>query len=259
LEIGIITIINQILGWMTVRSKARGKLYAILGLVADFYLLYLSYEFFKNSAITRSLLIFLAFIILLYFSVLNIFYYFTNKKISWDISPILERILGTNESDIDLKIVPANGLYDSDNVLPTTIVYSSDQQKNLINLLEEMKNNKLISEGFGNLSFKKQKQIILRDGFISSNYPGNLIPFFDLKYAPQGIIVYGGMNQLSAQPIGLITKVGLASSILVINEYKLSLASVTILDSRIKNLQNQEQIVVPTIKAKIAYVNKKRL
>ncbi len=227
--IGLLTLINQWLGFFSVRNKARGRIYSLVGLAANFYLLYIGIRLVINQQVWGWLIL-LAFIVLLYFSILNIIYYFTDKTVKWDISPIIDRALGgsSSEEEAALKTVPANGLYTRDQVLDTVIVSDYEQQQNLNFLFQQMQEAKLVSNGYGQMSHASIKKYLAENGTISANHPGSLIPYFDMKYVPNGLIIYGGINEIAASPIGLITKVGLSDAITALQGYHLSLASAVI-------------------------------
>jgi hypothetical protein len=203
MEVGIFAIINQVLSWMTVRSKARGQLYALLGFVANWYLLYLGYELYKNGATTRGILILAGFIVLLYFSVLNLIYYFSDKTVSWDISPALEKILGSTEEESEKsQTTLSNGIY-TNNVLPATLKFTTLQSQNFMQLL-----NQLQQAGING------KEIIP--------------PFFTAKYTQTEMLVYAGINQLDAKPIATISKIGFGNPLEIIAKNRVSIANVII-------------------------------
>lgn len=226
--LSLLTIINQWLGFFSVRNQARGRIYSIVGFIANFYLLYVGVRLVINHQLWGWLIL-LAFLILFYFSILNIIYYFTDKVMKWDISPFVDKILGGGKEEEEaLKTVPANGLYSRDQVLDTSIFADYEQRQNLDYLFQQMKEAKLVSSNYGQMSHFKIKDYLAEHSSIEANYPGTLLPYFDMKYAPNGLVIYGGINEISARPIGLITKVGLSDAILAVREYHLSLASVVL-------------------------------
>lgn len=260
--IGLLALINQWLGFFNVRSQARGRIYSLVGFVANFYLLYVGVRFLINHQIWGFLFL-AAFVLLLYFAVLNLIYYFTDKTVKWDISPWIDHLLGGDkaEGEAALKTVPANGLYRRDQVLAATLVFTAEERQNLIDLFDQMIQAGLVEQNYGHLSRSEIKKVIAAHGVISANYPGTLLPYFDLKYASRGLVVYGGLNQFSAKPLGLIVKVGLSDALTAAQGYQLSLASVVIHGGQSRRLDpNSQQIVqlnlANYITAEVAYRKK---
>ncbi|EHN58448.1 DUF6681 family protein [Oenococcus kitaharae] len=257
--IGLLALINQWLGFFSVRNQARGRIYSIVGFIANFYLLYVGVRLIINRQIW-GIVFLLAFVVLLYFSVLNMIYYFTDKTVKWDISPLIDHFLGGDkaEEEAALKTVPANGLYRRDQVLGTVIVSSLEEQENLSNLYQRMLQAKLIEQNYGHFSRSQIKRYLLAHETISANYPGTLLPYFDLKYVPSGLLIYGGMNQFSARPIGVIVKVGLSDAMTALQGYQLSLASVVIHGGQGRQLDPTHSKIVAVslanyITAEVAY------
>lgn len=86
--------INHYLGYVNLNVKLKNRIYTILGVLGVIYLLYVSVRWIKNGFALRGSLILLVGLILAYFSIMNIFYYFTDKQAPLDISPKIEKALG---------------------------------------------------------------------------------------------------------------------------------------------------------------------
>lgn len=259
MEIGLLALINQWLGFFSVRSKIRGRVYTIIGTLANFYLLYVAIRLISNGRL-RGWLILAVFLLLLYFSILNLIYYFTDKTVAWDISPWIDRLLGGQDRSEENKTVtmPANGLYSRDQVLSAVISIDQYQAENLNNIYHRLNDAGLISDNYNSLSKSEIRRYLESHQTMPANFPGTLLPFFDLKYSPAGLIIYGGVNQMNSYPIGLITKVGLQDAIVALQEYRLSLASVVLLSPENYTLDPQnhrlKEIVLPcSLQAEVAY------
>ncbi|WP_054645564.1 DUF6681 family protein [Secundilactobacillus oryzae] len=72
--------VNHYLGYFNINIKFKNRIYTVLGMLGDLYLFYVAFRWLSNQYYLRGSLIMLAAIILLYFSIMNIFYYFTTKK-----------------------------------------------------------------------------------------------------------------------------------------------------------------------------------
>ena len=84
----ILGMINSYIGYFNMNATLKNRIYTVVGGVGNFYLLYVAYRFFANGFIVRGLLFILAFLALLYFTYLNILYFFTEDRVSkLDISP----------------------------------------------------------------------------------------------------------------------------------------------------------------------------
>ena len=73
----ILGMINSYIGYFNMNATLKNRIYTVVGGVGNFYLLYVAYRFFANGFIVRGLLFILAFLALLYFTYLNILYFFT--------------------------------------------------------------------------------------------------------------------------------------------------------------------------------------
>ncbi|MDN5958356.1 MAG: hypothetical protein L0H98_09740, partial [Lacticaseibacillus paracasei] len=93
----VIDIINRVLGYFNVADKPKGKAFTWVALIANFYLLYVAIQNLRYPDFRiRGALFMLAFVVFLYFIGLNFLYYFTNKTTKFDISPKVEKWLGSN-------------------------------------------------------------------------------------------------------------------------------------------------------------------
>ena len=95
----VIDIINRVLGYFNIADKPKGKAFTWIAFVANFYLLYIAIQNLRYPDFRiRGALFMLAFVVFLYFIALNFLYYFTNKTTRFDISPTVEKWLGSNSA-----------------------------------------------------------------------------------------------------------------------------------------------------------------
>ncbi len=267
--IGFLQILNHLSGFFSVKSKVRGRIYSLIGFIANFYILYISYRLVVNGR-SRGWLILFLFLILLYFSVLNIIYYFTNKPVKWDISPLVNRLLGEKEEEVSNSNrekrlnIPVNGLYNPDQVLTTTIFIDNFQKSNLQKLFLSMQQNGLIGNSYGNMGQEEIYSFLSRHSALPSNYPGNLLPYFSLRFSLNKLIIYGGLNEMNAFPIGTITKIGLQDALLALRDYRFYLSSVVVFSNENYILDPKSQqikkVFLPlSLKAEVAYKKRENI
>lgn len=268
--------INHYLGYVNLNAKLKNRIYTILGVFGVIYLLYVSVRWIKNGFALRGSLILLVGLILAYFSVLNIFYYFTDKKAPLDISPKIEKALGKtlggsdpaheeNESSkqqrgnslLNGANIPANGYFDSKKILPGKVAVNAEQSANIAQLANQLQQMKLMTPDYGGLGSRELAQQLTKN-----NKPvyaiglGVNIPYFELKQDGQQMIVYAGMNQAQKAPMGRITTVGLQPIEDVYNKVKLYLANVILVGGPYMEMGRNEPIEKQapyTIRVQLAY------
>ena len=92
--------IRSSLSYVNLSTVLKNRIYTILAGIGNFYLLYVAFRFFQNGFWGRGTLFILAFLVILYFTYLNILYYFTKaKKSKYDISPWIEKVLHIQSKD----------------------------------------------------------------------------------------------------------------------------------------------------------------
>lgn len=226
----ILDMLNHYLGFFNVNTRWKGRVYSLLALVGDFYLLYLAIQFFKNAAYLRGSSIVLAFLIILYFAILNVIYYFTNKTVKWDISPKIEKYLGTQEVKDNSRrnqraFIPANGIYNPKDVLPASIISDEDMQAELDLVAQQLQANDLMQKDFGGLSETEQLDYLTNEPIIYANHPGTTLPYSHLQAERGGLALYGGVNEMFAKRLGRIATVGLMPVAEALKENELFIAT----------------------------------
>lgn len=218
-------------------ATLKNRIYTIVGGVGNFYLLYVAYRFFANGFIVRGLLFILAFLALLYFTYLNILYFFTEDRVSKiDISPKVEKMLGVKIPDtraaenagVASGFMQTNGIFKDEEVLPSTLRTNHKQRENLQKVVAQLEQVGYLQLDFGGAKdkelFKKAKS---GDRFFALNEPVAL-PYYELREVNGKLLVYGGVNQIERQELGEVTQVGLLRGIEALKRYRLSLAAVAL-------------------------------
>lgn len=233
----ILGMINSYIGYFNMNATLKNRIYTIVGGVGNFYLLYVAYRFFANGFIVRGLLFILAFLALLYFTYLNILYFFTEDRVSKiDISPKVEKMLGVKIPDtraaenagVASGFMQTNGIFKDEEFLPSTLRTNHKQCENLQKVVAQLEQVGYLQLDFGGAKdkelFKKAKS---GDRFFALNEPVAL-PYYELREVNGKLLVYGGVNQIERQELGEVTQVGLLRGIEALKRYRLSLAAVAL-------------------------------
>ncbi|WP_203649993.1 DUF6681 family protein [Secundilactobacillus yichangensis] len=268
--------INHYLGYVNLNVKLKNRIYTILGVIGVVYLLYVSVRWIRNGFALRGSLILLVAIILAYFSVMNIFYYFTDKQAPLDISPKIEKVLGktlggnepTREEAqrareqrgnnlLNGANIPANGYFDSKKILPGKVAVNAEQSSNIAQLANQLQQMKLMAPDYGGLGSRELAQQLNKNKKpVYAIGLGVNIPYFELQQDGQQMIVYAGMNQAQKAPMGRITTVGLQPIEDVYDKVKLYLANVILVGGPYMEMGRNEPIEKQapyTIRVQLAY------
>lgn len=227
----ILDLVNHYLGYFTTSTRTKGRIYTAVSAGGVWYLLYLAYRFFENGRWLRGTFIALLFVLLLYFVVLNVLYYFTKTTTKWDISPYIEKILGGPHLEEETKqptMVPANGIYQRQNIMTGIIESNITQQENITALASQLDQLGLMNNDYGHLGEQAQRQIIAQKDIIFANHPGILLPYFDLIIKDDVTQIIGGINQLQARELGTLAMVGMTPTKQARTNYRLALSAVLI-------------------------------
>lgn len=243
----VIDIINRVLGYFNVADKPKGKAFTWVALIANFYLLYVAIQNLRYPDFRiRGALFMLAFVVFLYFIGLNFLYYFTNKTTKFDISPKVEKWLGSNaakktavenELRTQLGAAPAQGVFSQDQLLTADVTMTEEQQANLDTLVDSLVKQGVLSLNYQGLDDKavgrvaqETQQPVLA---IGAPFP---LPFFDLQHLDSKLVITGGLNALMAKPLATVDRVGLLPVEAAQRDYHLVVANVFLIGGEQKLL-----------------------
>ncbi|CAK8054900.1 DUF6681 family protein [Eupransor demetentiae] len=257
----LLDLLNSYLAYFTTNTRTKGRIYTTVCGIGVWYLLYLAIQYLKNERYFRGWLLVAVFLLLLYFTVLNFFYYFTEKTVRWDFSRYTAKYLGSGAPADNPKeravIVPANGLYDRKDVVKAEISINEIQRENINNLVHQLRALGMVTTNYGKLTEAAQRQVIAEKGVIHANHPGTLFPYFGMQEAKDGQIeVLAGINQLQALDVATIIRVGLMPVQAAEKEYRLALASVVLTGgkSRVEGRNGLMAVTKPHyVKVEVAY------
>ncbi|MFD1465373.1 DUF6681 family protein [Lapidilactobacillus mulanensis] len=227
-------IANKVLGYFNIKDKPKNRMFTLIGFFANFYLLYLAITNMRYAGYRLIGLGFLAaFLLVFYFEVLNYFYYFTDKRFKFDVSPWIEKKLGghpanaaTTQPVTFAQNVPSAGLFDRKQVLPVELNITFAEQQHIDDLAQE-----LITQGYLSLNYNGLTDRDLyaqaqqsHERLFAMGTPLQL-PFYEIKNEHGHLVLYAGVNALSEQAVGDIRKVGLTNADLAQEKYDLVVAN----------------------------------
>lgn len=223
----LLDLFNSYFSVFNVNSRLKGRIYTIIDFVGVAYLMYLTWSYLKNQAYTQGALIGLATLLILYVALINFMYYFTNKSVKWDISPLFAKYVANPEAAIgnNVQFVPASGLYHSEDVLPAAVISDGEDQIRLRELVDHMRERGLIEDVFEELSEKQQIQVLKKDQKLV--YANNRmdLPYYRLQKQGARLVVIGGMNEMDAKKIGVVERIGLQNVVSALEEYDFFIAT----------------------------------
>lgn len=235
----ILGMINSYIGYFNMNATLKSRIYTVVGGIGNFYLLYVAYRFFANGFIGRGLLFILAFLVLAYFTYLNILYFFTLDKTSkFDISPKVEKLLGVKIPDTmaqekkddknPVGFMQTNGIFTEEEFLPSTFKADRKQRENLQTVVAQLERVGYLKLDFGGAKDKELfKKANSGEHFYALAKPVAL-PYYELVEKNGKLLVYGGVNQIERSVLGEVTQVGLLRGGEALKRYRLSIAAAAI-------------------------------
>ena len=264
--LSLLDLLNHYLGMFNVNARWKGQVYSILSGVGNFYILYLAIRHIQNGAYLRGAGLLLVFLFILYCVILNVIYYYTQKTVKWDISPLLEKMLGGSQAAkaadnaAAIPYVPANGLYDKKQVLPATTVSDGDMEAELAKVVDQLRESGMVTDNYGGLSEKEQMAFLATgQSDIYANHPGTPLPYFRLEEERGGLSIYGGVNEMLASRLARIQTIGLQPVDLALKSYNLYIASVVVSGGQGKSRGRQALMTIEKpyfLSVELAYTKK---
>ena len=142
--------LNHSLGYFNINTKLKNKIYTIVALLGDGYLIYVTYRLLANHVWVRGLLYCLAVLLISYYVYLNAVYYFLDKTSRFDVlSPWLVKITGYDQSNENPRksraeraaaVInnQANGYFTDSNLIQAEVAISHEEQRNLRYLVDQL-------------------------------------------------------------------------------------------------------------------------
>lgn len=233
--------LNHSLGYFNINTKLKNKIYTIVALLGDGYLIYVTYRLLANHVWLRGFLYCLAVLLISYYVYLNAVYYFLDKTSRFDVlSPWLVKITGYDQSNDNPRrsraeraaaVInnQANGYFTDSNLIQADVAISRDEQRNLRHLIDQ-----LVEQGIFTADYDGKDSTQIIDEYNQTHEPVSALnknqtpPYFDLVHdeLSHRLEIYAGLNQMERVRVGHITKVGLTDVHAAHEKYRLYLANV---------------------------------
>ena len=233
--------LNHSLGYFNINTKLKNKIYTIVALLGDGYLIYVTYRLLANHVWLRGFLYCLAVLLISYYVYLNAVYYFLDKTSRFDVlSPCMVKITGYDQSNDNPRrsraeraaaVInnQANGYFTDSNLIQADVAISRDEQRNLRHLIDQ-----LVEQGIFTADYDGKDSTKIIDEYNQTHEPVSALkknqtpPYFDLVHdeLSHRLEIYAGLNQMERVRVGHITKVGLTDVHAAHEKYRLYLANV---------------------------------
>lgn len=162
--------VHKFLGYLDISPKYLNRGYTILSVIPTLYLLRIVYGLWQNQNYLQFFLYGLAFLVLVYFTVLNVFYYFLDKNTKADVTQLFVKYLPDEAFNIQTEETINNGnSIDKVNTQEVMVSYDEDYQ---LKLAENMRY--LIGNGE-----IKTNELGRMDGFLVDR--NTLYPYYYVK------------------------------------------------------------------------------
>ncbi|MCF6514731.1 hypothetical protein GSH19_00825 [Lactobacillus sp. S2-2] len=213
----ILNIVSQYLSYINIESNIKGRIYTVLGAIGDLYVFYIGYRFTANERYVRGALLLLAAIALAYFCYLNFYYYFSSKQPKFDITPVIYKALKINpqvQEESKKDQVPynglSNGIFDSQEVMPATIISDHEEKDNLKSIVRDLVDNNIINLNYGNKTDKQISKFLKhsnRNKFYALDEK-MIVPYFEMNHQFE---LYVGINEAKKYKVGRLKTIGLSN------------------------------------------------
>lgn len=235
--LSLLDIINHYFGYLNINGRVKNRIFSIVCLIGDFYLLYKSIEYFKAAAIGRGVLNLIVFLILLYFAAMNLYFYYRGKNAVIDVSPYVEKALGGDPNaphplnglgakpKVISQIQPATGLFQEQDLLPAELTMTTAQKNRLTTLVNELIDAGYVSLNYAGLNDQdiyEQAQQFQRPIYAIGERVA--LPYYELKEENGQWQLYGGINAIAKEPLATIKTVGLTEPQQLATDYQLAVA-----------------------------------
>ncbi|USS88399.1 hypothetical protein M3M39_02665 [Fructilactobacillus hinvesii] len=206
--------INSWLGYINIEAKTKGRIYDILSFLGELYMVYITYRFLANGFWARGLILLLVTVVLAYFLYLNTIYYFTNRTSKIDITPWIYKVLHIKpqpqaQGGTKVRNIPANGIYDNRKTMPGKLTMNATEQQFVNQLAAQLIQQGLVKADYDGQSDRELKQRLQHEPQVNAIGKGTLLPYFAMRFENGQHVVYAGVNEAHAQPVGTVTQVGL--------------------------------------------------
>lgn len=123
----IINSVHKFLGYLDISPKYLNRGYTILSVIPTMYLLRIIYGLWQNQNYLQFFLYGIGFLVLVYFIILNVFYYFLDKNTKADVTQLFVKYLPEEAFNIQTEEAMLNsGAIDKVNTKEVSVSYDED-------------------------------------------------------------------------------------------------------------------------------------
>lgn len=229
------------LGYVNLSATIKSRVYTILATGGNFYLLYVSYRFFRNGFPGRGTLFILAFLGIAYFCYLNIMYYFTDRQAKYDVSPRIEKALHIESKDplseeekalahVGLGFVQTNGIFgENEDFLPATLDISDTQKNNIQEMAQALQDIGFVYANYSGMTDKQIAKLSQNSGKeVHKLVEPVALPYFGMVEEQQKLVIRGGINQMRSTDLATIDTIGLLTASEAVKKFDVYLATVVL-------------------------------
>lgn len=272
--------INSSLSYFNLDAKLKSRIYIVIALLGDIYLVYVTYRLFENKVWLRAFLYCLAVIAITYFLYLNAVYYFFGKTSRLDFfSPRFAKVTG-QKFDNDKTVAASqtvvaqqklahelanssNGVFTGKDTIPAVVSIDDYEQRNLQKVV-----NQLLDEGIFINDYSGLNDAQISAQFVQTNEPvpalnkHSVPPYFELVHDPvrHRLEIYIGINQMERRAVGHIVKIGLTDAKTAHHRYQIYLANLAVVGGPNKIAGRRGSTILTTadygLNAQVAYRNR---
>lgn len=192
----IINGVHKFLGYLDISPKYLNRGYTILSVIPTLYLLRIVYGLWQNQNYLQFFLYGIAFLILVYFIILNVFYYFLDKNVKADVTQLFVKYLPDEVFNIqdEENVLTNNGTIDKVNTQEAVVSYAEDYQ---LKLAENM----CYLIGNGEIKVNDLERM---DGFLVDR--NTLYPYYYVKkVSDKEYVLNIGRSYSEMEPVGRMT------------------------------------------------------
>ncbi|MBO0454100.1 MULTISPECIES: DUF6681 family protein [Enterococcus] len=168
LLLDIINGLNKFLGFLDISPKYSNRAYTLLSIIPTVYILRIVYGLWLNQNYLQLVIYSLVFIGLVYFIVLNFFYYFLDKNLKGDITQLFVKYLPDDAFNIqNEKAKKAKKVFEQAQEIP--VEFNEDYQLKLVENIQALIDGKEITT----------RDITKQEGFLIDE--NTLYPYYYVK------------------------------------------------------------------------------
>ncbi|MGO3603285.1 MAG: DUF6681 family protein [Enterococcus malodoratus] len=195
LLLDIINGINKFLGFLDISPKYSNRGYTLLSTIPTIYILRIIYGLWLNQNYLQLVLYSLVFIGLVYFFVLNFFYYFLDKNLKGDVTQLFVKYLPDDAFNIqNEKSIKAKKVFEQAKEVPVN--FNEDYQLKLVENIQALIDGQEITT----------RDLTREEGFLIEE--NTLYPYYYVKEtAPETYLLQIGRNYRDLETIGTIHQV----------------------------------------------------